>query len=130
MFSQILKLERVDRARLADPAEPVASESLEPVAIADRGGELRGDQDPAPQRFAQSLNARHFVDRRPDHREVEAIDGADIAVQHLADMQRKIDVANRFANRRSRAIEPVERPHRLCRGVECFAAHPLAALFL
>ena len=123
-----LKLECVDRARLTDSAEPVTPERLEPVAVADRGGKLSGDKDSVSQRLAESLDARDLVDRRADHREVEAIDGADVAVEHLADVQGEIDVANRFAHRSSRGIEPVERPLRLRSGIERFTADPLAAL--
>ena len=40
------------------------------------------------------LDARNLVDRRADDCEVEAIDGADIAVEHLADVEREIDDGN------------------------------------
>jgi hypothetical protein len=49
---------------------------LETARVADRGGKIRGDQHAAAQRLAQALDARHLIDRRPDHREIEAVDGA------------------------------------------------------
>ena len=75
----------------------MAPERLEPVAITDRGGKLGRDKDSVSQRLAQSLDAGDFVDSRPDDREVEAIGGADIAVQYLSDVEREVDFRNRLA---------------------------------
>src|SRR5438128_2470466 len=47
----------------------MASERIETATVADHGGELRGDQHLATERFAQGLYARDLVDRRNDHRE-------------------------------------------------------------
>ena len=69
------------------------AEGLEPIAAPGRSGKLGRDQHLAAQRLAQGFNARRLVDGRPDHREIEAVGGTDIAVQYFPDMQREIDLA-------------------------------------
>ena len=46
---------------------------------------------PRPSGSAQRLDARDSYDRGPDHREVEPVDRADIAVEHVAEMQREVE---------------------------------------
>src|SRR5439155_4645729 len=77
----------VDLARLADAAQLVMAERQEASAVAEHGGELGRHKHLAVQWLAQGLDAGHLVDRRTDHREVEAVDRADITVQHLAQME-------------------------------------------
>ena len=66
------------------------SERLKKASVADDGGEVGGDEHLAPQRLSQGLDARDFVDRRPDDGEVEAIHGADIAIEDLAEVEREV----------------------------------------
>ena len=73
------------------------TERFKPDSVAGRGGELGRDENPAAERLAQRLDARNLVDRRSDDREVEAIDGADIAIEHLAEVEREIDDGNRLS---------------------------------
>jgi hypothetical protein len=53
----------------------VAAKRLKTAPGADYGRKLGRDEHLAPQRLAQGLDARNFVDRRPDNGEVEAVDG-------------------------------------------------------
>src|SRR5438105_2358503 len=94
------------------------AERLEARAVAERGGELGGYQHLAAQRLAQGLDPGDLVDRRADHREIEAVDRADIAVQHLTEMEGEIDRRGRLAGLAPHGVEPVEPRHRLGRGVE------------
>src|SRR6266404_5976101 len=112
------EIEPVDFARLAQAAQRVPAERFEAAAVADRGGKLGGDQYPAAEGFAQGLDACGFVDRRSDHREVEPIDGADIAVHHLTQIKREVDFGRRFACLAPRAIQPIDFAHRLGSSVE------------
>jgi hypothetical protein len=64
---------------------------LSPIA-----GEHGGDKDSTAQELAQCLYARNLVDRGPDDGKVEAIDSADIAIEHLAKMEGEIDSGNRL----------------------------------
>src|SRR4030095_1952465 len=79
---------------------------------------LGGDEYLAAQRLTQGLYSRDFVDRRPDHREVEAVDGADIAIEHLPEMEREVDRGNRLTGLAPRSIEPIETIHRFRRDIE------------
>jgi hypothetical protein len=78
------KIEPVDLSLVTHAAQGVIAEGLETAAVAEHRGELGGDKHLAAQGLAQGLDARDFVDRRADDCEVEAIDGADVAVEHLA----------------------------------------------
>src|SRR5712671_4128934 len=98
------------------------AEGFETAAVASRGGELGGDQHLAAERFAQGLDARDLIDRRPDHREVEAVDSADIAIEDFPDMECEVDRGSRLARLAPGAIEPVESVHRLHRGIDRAAA--------
>ena len=51
------------------------------------------------------------VDRRSDDREVEAIHRANIAIEHLAEVEREIDRGNRFPHPRSIRVKSVEAAH-------------------
>src|SRR5262249_23176883 len=82
----LAELQTVDLARLAHPAQFVLAERHQATALADRRSEVGRDEHLAAQRFAQGLDAGSFVDRRADHSEVEPIDGADIAIEHLTEM--------------------------------------------
>src|ERR1700730_8926542 len=113
-----VEIQRVDLARLADAAQRVMAERLEAWAVAQRGGEFGRNEHLAAQRLAQGLDARDLVDRRTDYGEVEAGDGADISVPHLAQMKGEIDRRGRLAGLGPRGVEPVEPRHCLGRGVE------------
>src|SRR5579885_1892115 len=115
-------LDPVYRPRLAHPAQRVAAERDEAAAGTERRGELGGNQKVAAEAVAQRLDARDLVDRRADDGEVEPVDRADIVVRHLAEMQREIDRGGRLCGGGPRRGEPVERRHRLDRGVERAAA--------
>src|SRR5215472_16272818 len=75
--------------RFAHAAQLVLAERLEPAAVAHRGGKLRRHQQIAAKRLAQRLDAGDLVDRGSDHREIETVDCADVAVKHLARMERE-----------------------------------------
>ncbi len=53
------------------------------LAARSRSGEFGRDENRAPQRLAQSLDAGDFVDGGTDDGEVEPIGRADIAVKHF-----------------------------------------------
>ncbi len=91
------EIERVDFSWVAHPAQRVVAERLEAAAVADHCGQLGRDEHPAAQGLTQGLDARDLVDRRADDGEVEAVDGADIAIEHLAEMEREVDGGNRLA---------------------------------
>jgi hypothetical protein len=76
--------------------------------VVSHGGELGRDENPATQRFAQSLDPHYLVDRRSDDREVKAIHRANIAINHLAEMEREIDRGNRLSHPRSIRVKSVE----------------------
>jgi hypothetical protein len=88
----------------------------------NRGGEFGRDKNPACQRLAQGLDPSDLVDRRPDDRKVETVDSADVAIKHLAEMEREIDHSSRFAHPRSVGVEPVEIAHRFGGGIKRTAA--------
>ena len=54
--------------------------------------ECRGCQGVAVDRAAQRDDAADLVDRGADHREVQPVLAADIAVEHLPDVQAQIGV--------------------------------------
>ena len=74
---------------------------LEAADVAHHRGQLGRDEHLAAQGLAQGFDARDFVDRRPDHREVEAVDGADVAVEHLPQMEREVHRGNWLAGTRA-----------------------------
>jgi hypothetical protein len=73
--------------------------------------QARPRRDSTTERLAQCLDPRHLVDRGPDDREVEAIDGTNIAVEHLAEMEREINRGGRLSRLDSRLVEAVETAH-------------------
>ena len=87
------------------------TERLELVSVAGRSGELGRDENPAAQRLAQGIDPRYLVDRRSDDREVEAIHRANIAIEHLAEVEREIDRGNRLPHPRSISVKLVEAVH-------------------
>jgi hypothetical protein len=56
----------------------------------------------------------------------EAVDSADIPVEHLPKMKREVDLGNWLAGLSSRGIQPVDRVHGLSRGIERLAADLMA----
>ena len=92
------KIQRENLLRLPHAAQCVAAKRLEPsVGGARSGDELGGDEHRAAQRLAQRLDARDLVDRGADDGEIEPVGRADIAVEHLAEMEREIDGGERRA---------------------------------
>src|SRR5262249_18954853 len=69
--------------------------------------ERLGDQDWLAQHFAQSLEARRLIHGGADHREVEAVGGAYVAVRDFASVQRNVQAKRRIAGCR---LSGVERP--------------------
>src|SRR5262249_3375918 len=61
---------------------------------------------------------RHLVDRRADDCEVKAIDGTDIAIEDLADVEREIDDGNWLPCPCSIGVKPINAPHRFGGSVE------------
>ena len=83
-------------------AEDMATKRLELLATARRdGGKLGRKKYRSPQRFAERFDPRGLVHCAADDREVEPVDGADIPVEHFADMQRQIDNCSGKARRRA-----------------------------
>jgi hypothetical protein len=116
------KIEPVDLPWVPHPAQRVVAERLETAAVADYRGKLGGDEHPAAQGLTQGFDASDFVDRRPDYGEVKAVDGADVAIENLAEMEREVDHRDWFAGLLPRGIEPIETTHRFRRRIEGLAA--------
>ena len=91
--SRALRLEpqREYLRRLPYPSEDVGTKRFKPLSVGNRRGERGRNEDLAAERFAQRFDARNLVDRRADDCEVKAIDGADIAIEDLADVEGEID---------------------------------------
>src|ERR1700730_540114 len=64
-------------------------EDADALATAARGrGEILGNEHRAAERGAHAGDPAGEIDRRPDHREVEPRGAADVAIHHIADMER------------------------------------------
>ena len=74
------------------------------MAVAERGGEGGGGQDRLIHRAAHGGDAARLVDGRPDDREIEAFAAADVAEEHLADMQAEIHLRGRQASAARRSL--------------------------
>src|SRR3712207_7359890 len=61
-----------------------------------RGGNPVRQDDRTIEGAAQGLHAACLVHGRPDHREVEATGGADVAVEHVSAMERDIEAERRL----------------------------------
>ena len=83
----------------ADAAQRVAADRDQPRAVrfVGGGGEGRRQQHVALDRAAHGGDAADLVDGRADDGEVEPVGAADIAVEHLADMQAEIGLGDRQA---------------------------------
>src|SRR2546430_4848318 len=92
-------IQREELLRLRDPAQRVAADRYEPAAHALDIGERLRDQHRLLDRAAHGGDAARFVDGRPHHGEIEPLGAAEIAVEHLADMQAEIHVGDRQAPR-------------------------------
>src|SRR5947208_2573162 len=114
----VVEIERENFPHIAYAAQAVMAEGFESGVLADCRAQFRGNQNLSTQGFAQDLDARGFVDRRSDNREVEAVDGADIAVEHLTQMKCQVGRGGRLAYRTPCAIQSIDFAHRLGRGVE------------
>jgi hypothetical protein len=89
----------------------MSAKRLEPVTIPDRGGECSRDEDFAAKRLAQRFDPRDLIHSGPDDGKVEAIDSADIAVQHLTEMESKVDRGERLPHPHTIGVESVESIH-------------------
>ena len=78
----------------------------------------RPNEDLAAEWLAQRLDARYLVDRRADDCEVKAIDGANIAIEDLADVEREIDDGNWLPCPCSIGVKSVDALHRFGGGVK------------
>src|SRR5437016_2047226 len=116
------KIEPVDLSWVPHPAQRVVAERLETAVVADHRSKLGRNEHLAAQGLTQGFDARNFVDRRPDYGEVEAVDGADVAIEHLAEMEREVDCGHWLAGLAPRGIEPIETIHRFPCRVESLAA--------
>src|SRR6266498_5279393 len=99
-------VEREELLRLRDPAQRVAADRYEPAAHALDIGERLRDQHRLLDRPAHGGDPARFVDGRPHHGEIEPLGAAEIAVEHLADMQ---------ARSEEHTSELQSRPHLVCR---------------
>jgi hypothetical protein len=95
----------------------VRTERLTLDSVAGCGGELGRDENPVAQRLAQGPPA--------DDREVEAIHRANIAIEHLAKVEREIDPGNRLSHPRSIGVKLVEAAHCFSGGGERVATGSL-----
>src|SRR5437879_5239471 len=91
------RIEREELLRVLDAAQCIAPDRDEPAAFQSvhRLRESLRQQDAALHRAAHRGDASDLVDRRPDDREIEPLVAADIAVEHLADMEAEIDFGRR-----------------------------------
>src|SRR5207248_3695600 len=87
------RVQREELLRVLDAAQCIAPDRDEPAAFQSvhRVRESLRQQDAALDRAAHRGDAGDLVDRRPDDREIEPLVTADIAVEHLADMEAEID---------------------------------------
>jgi hypothetical protein len=80
--------------RCGQTAQLMATERHDAVK---RRSQFRTDDDRLAEHLGRILDAAHQIDRGADHREIEPVGGADIAVMDGADMQRDDDVERRLA---------------------------------
>ena len=113
-----LEPQRENLRRLPYPAEDMGTKRFKPLSVGDRRGERGRNQDLAAEWFAQRFDACHLVDRRADDCEVKAIDGTDIAIEDLADVEREIDDGNWLPRPCSIGVKPVDVPNRFGGSVE------------
>src|SRR5258707_9579034 len=104
-------MERGNLSWVAHATQRVVAERLETAAVAEHRRKFGGDQHLATQGLTQGLDARDFVDRRPDYGEVETVDGTDIAIENLTEMEREVDRRSWLARLQARGIEPFESLH-------------------
>ena len=91
-----VEFDRIEVLRSADAAQGEASDRGQAGAgIAEAIGEALRDQQRLVDRPAHGGDAADFVDSRADDGEIEAVLAADIAVEHLADMQAEIHLGGR-----------------------------------
>jgi hypothetical protein len=79
-------LQAIDCACLAYTAQAVPTERYETAVLASGGGEFGRHQHVSSQRLAERFDAGDLVDRGSDHREIEAVRGANVAIQHFTQM--------------------------------------------
>src|SRR5215207_10310668 len=94
-------IEREQLLRPGDAAQCVPAHRHEPRAFlaVHRADERRGEQHVPLHRTAHRGDPCRLVHRRPDHREVEPVRAADVAVEHLADVQPEVDAGDRQPSR-------------------------------
>src|SRR3546814_6459625 len=96
--AQKFRIEREQLLRRLDAAQSIAAERDRLVLHAAGGLAEGGRQDRRLVDHAHHAgDARQFVHRRADHGEIEAVLAAEIAVQHIADMQGDRHVSHRQA---------------------------------
>ena len=85
-------IEGVEILRATDAAQrkPAGGNEVAPAGRIEPGLKIRRRQQFAIDRAAHRGDAADFIDGRTDHREVEPVLAADVAVKHLADMQADI----------------------------------------
>src|SRR6185437_2240190 len=109
-------------ARLAHAAQQVFAERHQSVRLFRRSRELGRHKNRPAQRFAKFFDPVDFIDGGADHGEIQPVGRADIAVEHVTEMQREIDPGGRQHGVLAPAIHGVERDHRFLDGVESKAA--------
>src|SRR3954468_6810757 len=67
------------------------SDKAGPVLLERSRREGRRDQDIPFNRPTQARDPACLIHRRPDHREIKPIRAADVAVEHVANMQAQVD---------------------------------------
>src|SRR5271155_4220460 len=89
------RIEREQLLRGADAAQRITPDRDE-LAFGAAGGlsEARREQQRLLDRAAHRGDAADFIDGRTNDREIETLFAADIAVEHLAEMQRQINVGD------------------------------------
>src|SRR5262245_42576622 len=83
-----------------------------------RRGEGRRQDDILLERARHGGDARQLVHRRPDHREIKAIDAADVAIEHLADVEAYIASGGGKPLGGALLVDSLDPPHGLYGAVE------------
>src|ERR1041385_7885138 len=88
------RIEREKLLRALDAAQRVTPDRDKPATLQSRHRfrESLRQQDAALDRTAHRGDASDLIDRRSDDGEIESLVAADIAVEHLADMEAEIDL--------------------------------------
>ena len=112
-------VERIEGLGAAHAPKGVAADRDQPLGRGrGRLGEGLGNQEVALVLATEPLDPRCLVDRRSDHREVEPIGAADVAVEHVAEMQGDVELHDRLAGGGALDVQIAHTAQRLAGSVE------------